>query len=101
MASTRAWLTHFVGNALDDDRYFVDTFRSLANGEIVPVQSDGSKPKGRHRMRGRILTLKGVERLRPPRDQIIIATRVKRRDCGAQFWGWRSLGIFADRRQCG
>ena len=97
----RTWLTHFVGNGLDDDRYVVETFRSLANGDIVPVQADGSKPKGRHKARGRILTLKAVERLRPARDQIIIATGIKRRDCGVQLWGWRSLGIFADRRQRG
>ena len=97
----RTWLTHFVGNGLDDDRYVVETFRSLANGDIVPVQADGSKPKGRHKARGRILTLTAVERLRPARDQIIIATGIKRRDCGVQLWGWRSLGIFADRRQRG
>ena len=97
----RTWLTHFVGDGLDDDRYVVQTFRSLANGDIVPVQADGSKPKGRRKARGRILTLKAVERLRPARDQIIIATGVKRRDCGVQLWGWRSLGIFADRRQRG
>ena len=97
----RTWLTHFVGNGLDDDRYVVQTFRSLANGDIVPVQADGTTRKGRRKARGRILTLKAVERLRPARDQIIIATGVKRRDCGVQLWGWRSLGIFADRRQRG
>ncbi len=34
----RTFLTHFVGDGLEDDRYVVETFRSLANGEIVPVQ---------------------------------------------------------------
>lgn len=97
----QTWLTHFVGNGLDDDRYFVETFRSLVNGDIVPVQADGTEPKGRRKARGRILTLKTVEKLRPARDEIIIATGVKRRDCGVQLWGWRSLAIFADRRQRG
>ena len=97
----RTFLTHFVGGGLDDDRYVVERFRSLANGDIVPVQVDGTKPKGRRRARGTILPLKAVETMRPARDEIIIATGVRLRDCGVQLWGWRSLGIFADRRQRG
>ncbi len=97
----RTFLTHFVGGGLEDDRYVVETFRSLANGDIVPVQADGAKPKGRRKARGRVLPLKAVENMRPARDEIIIATGVKLRTCGVQLWGWRSLGIFADRRQRG
>ena len=97
----RTFLTHFVGNGLDDERYVVETYRSLANGDIVPVQADGTKPKGRRKARGTILPLKAVEAMRPGRDEIIIATGVKRRDCGVQLWGWRSLSIFTDRRQRG
>ena len=100
-SDAHTWLTHFVGDGLDDDRYVVETFRSLANGDIVPVQADGSKPGGRRKARGRILPLKAVEQLRPARDEIIIATGVKLRHCGVQLWGWRSLGIFAERRQRG
>ena len=98
---TRTFLTYFVGGGLEDDRYVVETFRSLANGETVPVQADGAQPKGRRRARGTILPLKAVETMRPARDEIIIATGVKLRNCGVQLWGWRSLGIFADRRQKG
>ena len=97
----RTFLTHFVGGGLEDDRYVVETFRSLANGEIVPVQADGTRPKGRRKACGRILPLKAVEKLRPARDEIIIATGLKLRRSGCQLWGWRSLGIFADRRQKG
>ena len=97
----RTYLTHFVGGGLEDDRYVVETFRSLANGDIVPVQADGTKPKGRRKARGTILPLKAVATVRPARDEIIIATGVKLRNCGVQLWGWRSLGIFADRRQKG
>ena len=43
----RTFLTHFVGSGLDDDRYVVEKFRSLANDGIVPVHADGTKPKGR------------------------------------------------------
>ena len=97
----RTYLTHFVGDGLEDDRYVVEVFRSLASGEIVPVQAGGSKPNGRRKPRGRILPLKAVEKLRPARDEIIIATGVKLRNCGLQRWGWRALGIFVERRQKG
>ena len=75
----RTYLTHFVGDGLQDDRYVAETFRSLANGEIVPVQAEGT-PKGRRKARGRILALKVVEKLRPARDEIIIATGLKLRN---------------------
>ena len=75
------------------------TFRSLANGDIVPVQADGTKPRGRRKARGRVLPLKAVENMRPKRDKIITATGVRLRTCGVQLWGWRSLGKFADRGQ--
>ena len=95
------FLTHFVGGGLEDDRYVVETFCSLANGEIIPVQTAATNPKDRRKARGTILPLKAVEAMRPARDEIIIATGVKLRSCGVQLWGWRSLGIFADRRQKG
>ncbi len=79
----------------------MEKFCSLANGDIVPVHTDGTNPNGRRRVWGTILTLKAVEKMRPARDEIIIATGVKLRDCGVQLWGWRSLEIFADRRQKG
>jgi len=97
----RTFLTHFVGGGLEDDRYVVETFRSLANGDIVPVPTAGTKPKGRRKARGTILPLKAVEAMRPARDEIIIATGVRLRHCGVQFWGWRSLSLFVDRRQKG
>ena len=97
----RTFLTHFVGGGLEDDHYVVETFRSLANGDIVPVRTDGAKPQARRKARGTILPLKAVKTMRPARDEIIIATGVRLRNCGVQLWGWRSLGIFADRRQKG
>ena len=84
----RTFLTHFVGGGLDDDRYAVQRFRSMANGDIVPVHADGTRPKGRGKAR-------------PARDEIIIATGVRLRGSGVQFWGWRAMGIFTDRRQRG
>ena len=97
----RTFLTHFVGGGLDDDRYVVQRYLSQADGDIVAVEADGTRPKGRRKTRGSILPLKAVEKLRPARDEIIIATGVKLRHSGCQLWGWRAMGIFADRRQKG
>ena len=97
----RTFLTHFVGGGLDDDRYVIQRFRSLADGDIVPVRADGTRPKGRRKARLTIASLKAVEKMRPARDEIIIATGIKLRDSGVQLWGWRAMGIFADRRQKG
>ena len=99
--NARTFLTHFVGGGLDDDRYAVQRFRSMANGDIVPVGADGTKPKGRRKARPTIASLKAVEKMRPARDEIIIATGVKRRGSGVQLWGWRAMGIFTDRKQKG
>ena len=42
----RTFLTHFVGGGLDDDRYAVQRFHSMANGDIVPIHADGSRAEG-------------------------------------------------------
>ena len=99
--NARTYLTHFVGSGLDDDRYVIQRYRSQADGDIVPVGADGTKPKGRRRPRPAVASLKAVEKLRPERDEIIIATGIKLRNCGVQLWGWRAMGIFVERRQKG
>lgn len=98
---SRTFLTHFVGSGLDDERYVVQRYRSRANGDIVPVDTDGGRPKGRRRARPRIASLEEVEKLRPARDEIIVATGVTLRDCGCQLWGWLAVGLFVQRRQRG
>ena len=97
----RTYLTHFVGDGLDDNRYIIQRYLSQANGDIVPIDAAGAKPKGRRRPRPAIATLKEVENIRPARDEIIIATGIKLRNCGVQLWGWRAMGIFVERRQKG
>ena len=97
----RTYLTHFVGSGLDDDRYVIQRYRSQADGDIVPVEANGIRPKGRRKPRPTIASLRQVEKLRPSRDEIIIATGIKLRNCGVQLWGWRSLAIFVERRQKG
>ena len=99
--NSRTYLTHFVGSGLDDDRYVIQRYRSQADGDIVPVDANGTQPKGRRKPRPAVASLKAVEKLRPARDEIIIATGIKRRNSGVQLWGWRSLGLFVERRQKG
>ncbi len=99
--NARTFLTHFVGGGLDDDRYVIQRYLSQADGDIVPVDANGARPKGRRRPHPVIATLKAVERMRPARDEIIIATGIKLRNCGVQLWGWRAIGIFVERRQKG
>ena len=83
----RTFLAHFGGGGLDDDRYVIQRYLSRANGDIVPVNADGTKPKGRRRPRPTIASLQEVENIRPARGEIIIATGIKLRNCGVQLWG--------------
>ncbi len=96
----RTYLLHFVGGGLDDERYVVQRYVSRSNGDIVPLDAEPGR-KGRRKARGTIVPLEAVEKMRPARDEIIIATGVRRRQSGVQIWGWRAMGIFTDRRQSG
>ena len=98
---TQTFLTHLAGGGLGDDRYAVQRYLSRANGDIVPVDADGARPRGRRRARPAVTSRKAVKRMRPARDEIIIATGINLRDCGVQLWGWRAMGIFVTRRQKG
>lgn len=69
----RTFLTHFVGDGLEDDRYVVQRFRSMADGDVVPVHADGTRPKGRRKAQPAIIPLKAVEKMCPARDEIIVA----------------------------
>ena len=51
--NARTFLTHFIGGGLEDDRYVVETFRSLPNGEIAPCpdrrdEAEGAAQGARH-----------------------------------------------------
>ena len=42
---------------------------------------------GGRKARGTLLPLNAVQKMRPARDEIIIATGVELRDCGVHLWG--------------
>ena len=98
----QTFLTHFSGGALEDDRYVVERFRSYADGRIEPAGA-GGKPqkKGRRRPRPEVATRGAVEKMRPARDEIIVATGLRLRHCSVQYWGAWAMGILVERRQKG
>ena len=98
-ADSSTWLIHLFGTGLDaDDRFVVERFRSLADGDIVPVDADKPGGRGRRGKRRTVVTLKAVEKLRPARDEIIVATGLSRSG-GMQAWGSWATGLFVERRQ--
>lgn len=100
-ADSSTYLIHLFGTGLDaDDRFVVERFRSRADGEIVPVDGDSTGGKARRRKRRTVIALEAVEKLRPARDEIIVATGLSRSG-GLQAWGSYATGLFVQRRQRG
>ncbi len=91
------FLTHLFGQGLDDDRYVVERFRSMADGDIRPLRAGGprTKGKGRPKASGTIVSRQAVRKMRPRRDEIIVATGINLRNSGVQYWGesvvWRNM----------
>ena len=100
-ADSTTYLVHLFGTGLDaDDRFVVERFRSRADGDIVPVDAGETGRRGRRKARGTVVSLKAVEKLRPARDEIIVATGLSRSG-GMQAWGSWATGLFVERRQRG
>lgn len=97
----QTFLTHFTGGALEDERYVVERFRSYADGRIEPAGAGGKSQSGRRKPRPEVATRTAVEKMRPARDEIIVATGLRLRHCKAQFWGVFALGFLVERRQKG
>ena len=95
--NTETFLVHLFGQGLEDERYVVERYRSLANGEIRPAQAEQGKTKGRRKPPRTVASAGAVRRLRPERDEIIVCTGVSLKDSGMQIWGWQATGILAAR----
>ena len=93
----QTFLVHLFGRGLDDERYVVETYRSLPSGEIRPIKAGQSKTKGHRRPRRKIVSRKAVRELRPERDEIIVCTGVKLAGSGIQLYGLRAAGLSAAR----
>ena len=91
------FLIHFFGPGLADDRYAVEKFRALADGDIRRCP-DPAPARGKAGYA--TATLKAVREMRPARTEIIVCTGLKTRG-GVQIWGDIASGLFHDRRQKG
>ena len=96
--NARTYLIHVFGRGLEDDRYVVERFKSMTNGDIRLVSSGGLVKKGRRMARRTTVSRRAVKEMRPGRDEIIICTGVTIKG-GAQFWGDRATSIFVERKQ--
>ena len=96
--NARTFLVHMFGRGLEDDRYVVERFKSMTNGDIHSLSADGPAKKGRRKARRATVTLKAVKAMRPRRDEIIICTGVTIKG-GIQYWGSLATGMFVERKQ--
>ena len=98
--NSRTILTHLFGRGLEDDRYVVEKFTAMADGDIRPARPEAPKSKGRRKAERVTATLKEVREMRPARTEIIICTGLRIRG-GVQMWGDIATGLFCDRKQKG
>ncbi len=94
------FLTHFFGPGLADDRYAVEKFRAMADGEIRRCSDPAPKGGGSRRAKVVTATLKAVKEMRPAPNEVIVCTGLKSRG-GVQYWGAVSTSLFCNRRQKG
>ena len=99
------FLTHLFGSGLEDDRYVVERFQALADGDIRPVRPEASPDreatkKGRRKAKRVTASLAAVKEMRPARTEIIVCTGLRTRG-GQQLWGDLATSLFHDRWQKG
>ena len=88
------WCT-YSGRGLEGDRYVIEKYRSLADGQIHPIEAEQPGIKGRRSKRRTIMSAGAVKKLRPERDEIIVCTALNLKASGIQYWGIGATGIFA------
>ncbi len=97
----RTYLVHNFGNGLDgEDRFVVERFRALIDGDIRPIQPEVPKAKGRRKAKRMVVSREEAEAMRPARTEIIVCTGLRTRG-GRQYWGDIATSMFHDRRQRG
>ena len=95
----RPFLTHTFGQGLEDERYAVERFRSMDDGDIRPLPAGGSGGRSRRGARRETASQRAVRQMRPARDEIIVCTGLKLKTSGVQIWGDCATGLFTERRQ--
>ena len=98
---TRTWLVHTFGSGLDgEDRFVVERFKAMLDGDIRPIEPRAQKAKGGRKAKRPVVSREEVEAMRPARTEIIVCTGLRSRG-GWQLWGDVATGMFHDRRQKG
>lgn len=96
--NARTFLIHMFGRGLEDDRYVVERFQAMADGDIRRWPGGEPKKQGRRKAKHAIVSLKAVQDMRPARNEIIICTGLHVKG-GVQIWGDLSTGLFVQRKQ--
>ena len=99
--SDSTFLTHLLARGLEDERYVVERFQAMVDGDIRRWPGDEKTPKGRRKAKRPTVSLKDVQALRPARTEIIICTGLRIRGSGIQYWGSVASGLLCDRKQRG
>ena len=94
------FLTHFFGSGLADERYVVERFKAMADGDIRRSPAVELPKKTGRKARRVTATLKAVQAMRPASTEIIICTGLSIKG-GVQIWGSIATGLLCDRRQKG
>ena len=94
------FLVHFFGTGLADEKFVVERFRAMADGDIRPVRPGPAGANGRGKARHAVVSRRQAEAMRPERTEIIVCTGLSTRG-GRQAWGAVALGLFCDRKQRG
>ena len=68
--------TNLFGRGLNDDRFRVQRFQSMSDGEICPRRCNGPSKKVRGKVSGEIVSLRTFQRIRPARDELRRVHRV-------------------------
>ena len=92
----RTFLTHVFGCGLDDERYIVERYQSDFEGQIRPWRPGKGSKSARKEAR-KVMSLRAVQRLRPERNEIIVATGVELAG-GVQYYGEYAAGIIMSRQ---
>ena len=101
--SSRTYLTHLFGRGLDDEKYRVERFRSMAEGMIRPWHGVRGPGKARNKTGDLklcpVVSLGTVQAMRPEPNEIIVCTGIKT-GSGCQLWGALATNLFIQAYFC-
>ena len=95
--SDSTFLTHLLARGLEDERYVVERFQAMADGDIRRLPGDAAPAKGRRNAKRTIATVKAVKEMRPARTEIIVCTGLRIKGSGIQYWPRGRAGQISDK----